>query len=1196
MLQTKQDSGYQYIRVQEIGHTGWGGHAASSRTSERGVREATMRPRTARTGLILFVSALTTVMPDGNGAGRARAAITATPAAYEVIPGSAFVPVQPSTDARSESGGVLTCASGGTCTFVAPLALPAGATIGSVTLVGIDAASIASMIARVTRIDRFEFSGLNPHSIVAVISSGTDPAVRTFTSSSVTGGLVDPLNYYYVVSVSVAPGTQLYGVRVGYDPPVSPPATKRVGIPGITFIPRNSVSDQKSSFFGILTSDASGTVRFVAPVRLPKGAVVQRFALHARDFSTVDLTARLVRVPVASTTGTVMATVGSAGSDEAVREFSTSTISGATIDPVNNVYYAEILLASTVEAYGVTIDYTGGVEAGLNSPQAVALLACGPTSTSADHAAPSGDALTGSSSFSCDARFPDGAVLGALRLSARDGASTSNAVVSVMRLDATGAAAEQLVGQVSSSGSSATLAQYTQSASLTEPIDNGRYFYSLRVQQGAGIDSVAARVEFALAPCVDGDDDGFVTCGACALQAGQTCGDCRDSDRNVYPGATQICDGVNDDCSDPSWPAVPSSESDGDGDGVAACAGDCNDANSAVHPGATEVCNGIDDDCDGSMDEGYDADGDGLGVCVDNCPATLNASQSDRDDDGLGDACETGSVLADVDHSGRVDGFDLIRMARAWGAASPEATYDASVDLDGSGQVDGTDLTLLAAPFGATVSSYLVPPQSLQAAAIDAVSVRVSWVDATGGGAIGFRIDRKDGASGAFHTVRSVPVGTNAIDDSGLMPLVEYTYRVRAYNAAASSAYSNLAAVNTPSGTPRPPSDLTATGASSSQIQLHWVDQSSDEEGFAIERAPGGTAAFAEIARVGAGVVDYADSGLPSAMDFDYRVRAYNAFGYSGYSNVDRGTTQLAPPTAPSGLLASAASTTQIHLVWTDNSTIETGFTVERAPGGTTSFAVIAASLPPNTTSYDDSGLTSGQSYAYRVKAFNAAGPSSYSNTSTATATPQPPSAPSGLTATAQTPSSIRLNWTDNSSNEDGFSIERSTGGGAYAPVGSVGANVGTFTSSSLSPMMTYSFRVRAFNSGGNSSYTTPASATTLVSFMSNVYPLLHNSTASGGAGCISCHASTVRNDPVDATHTNGLSFNFNNVTSVYHEVTNDDGSEARSRVNVSSPDSSRLLQYPTNRAGESHTLVFSTSDSRYQLLRKWISEGAQNN
>ena len=69
----------------------------------------------------------------------------------------------------------------------------------------------------------------------------------------------------------------------------------------------------------------------------------------------------------------------------------------------------------------------------------------------------------------------------------------------------------------------------------------------------------------------DSDADGFTTCD-----------DCDDASAAVYPGASQACDGINNDCSDPVWPAVPSSEQDADGDGFRRCAGaqpaDCDDA------------------------------------------------------------------------------------------------------------------------------------------------------------------------------------------------------------------------------------------------------------------------------------------------------------------------------------------------------------------------------------------------------------------------------------------------------------------------------------------------------------------------------------------------------------------------------------------------------------------------------------------
>jgi hypothetical protein len=77
-----------------------------------------------------------------------------------------------------------------------------------------------------------------------------------------------------------------------------------------------------------------------------------------------------------------------------------------------------------------------------------------------------------------------------------------------------------------------------------------------------------------------------------------------------------------------------------DGDGYTTCAGDCDDHNAAVHPGATETCNGIDDNCDGHVDEGLDRDGDTVSDCVDNCPNAANITQADRDGDLVGDVCD----------------------------------------------------------------------------------------------------------------------------------------------------------------------------------------------------------------------------------------------------------------------------------------------------------------------------------------------------------------------------------------------------------------------------------------------------------------------------------------------------------------------------------------------------------------------------
>jgi serine protease AprX len=93
------------------------------------------------------------------------------------------------------------------------------------------------------------------------------------------------------------------------------------------------------------------------------------------------------------------------------------------------------------------------------------------------------------------------------------------------------------------------------------------------------------------------------------------------------------------------------------------------------------------------------------------------------------------------------------------------------------------------------------------------------------------------------------------------------------------------------------------------------------------------------------------------------------------------------------------------------------------------------------------------------------------------TATPTPgatvPAAPSGLTGTVLTSTSIRLNWVDNSNNETGFSIQRCSGANCtnFAQIATVGAGVTTYTNTGLTSGQRYRYRVRAFNTVGNSAF-----------------------------------------------------------------------------------------------------------------------------
>jgi hypothetical protein len=185
-------------------------------------------------------------------------------------------------------------------------------------------------------------------------------------------------------------------------------------------------------------------------------------------------------------------------------------------------------------------------------------------------------------------------------------------------------------------------------------------------------------------------------------------------------------------------------------------------------------------------------------------------------------------------------------------------------------------------------------------------------------------------------------------------------------------------------------------------------------------------------------------------------------------------------PAAPSNLTATAVSTSQIDLSWTDNASNEDGFKIERCQGALCTDFVQISTVPANVSSYSNTGLSAATTYRYRVRAYNSAGDSGYSNTASATtlSLPTVPAPPSALTATAVSSRQINLAWNDNSNNESGFRIERAVGGIFFSEIAVVGANVTTYSDQNVLPGITYHYRVRAYNELGNSAYSNTASAT----------------------------------------------------------------------------------------------------------------------
>ncbi len=171
----------------------------------------------------------------------------------------------------------------------------------------------------------------------------------------------------------------------------------------------------------------------------------------------------------------------------------------------------------------------------------------------------------------------------------------------------------------------------------------------------------------------------------------------------------------------------------------------------------------------------------------------------------------------------------------------------------------------------------------------------------------------------------------------------------------------------------------------------------------------------------------------------------------------DIGAYEIAIPVAPSGLTATAASQTQINLAWTDNSVIETGFKVERE--GT---LIITTAI--DAISYDNTNLSCGTTYNYSVKSTNTVGDST-AVTASATTQDCPLTAPSDLTSTDVSQNKINLSWTDNSSVETGFKIERDG-----VLITTTIADTTSYSNGGLTCSTNYSYSVKATNAAEDSS------------------------------------------------------------------------------------------------------------------------------
>jgi hypothetical protein len=276
-------------------------------------------------------------------------------------------------------------------------------------------------------------------------------------------------------------------------------------------------------------------------------------------------------------------------------------------------------------------------------------------------------------------------------------------------------------------------------------------------------------------------------------------------------------------------------------------------------------------------------------------------------------------------------------------------------------------------------------PTGLAATAVSSTQVNLSWTD-NSGNETNYLVERSSDGGATWTNLATLGANATSYADTSVNSASTYSYRVQAYNATANSGYSNTATASTPTPpvattVPAKPLNVATTANSSTQITVMWSDVA-NESGYRVQRSSDGVN-WTTAGTVGANVTSFANTGLTASTVYNYRVIAFNSAGDSLASNVVQAQTQAAPvvtgtPAAPSNLRITGGTNTALTLAWNDNSTNESGFSIERWNGYSW---VGLGTVSANTTSVQNINLKPNTVYYYRVRAYNTSGYSAYSNT-----------------------------------------------------------------------------------------------------------------------------------------------------------------------------------------------------------------------
>ena len=302
--------------------------------------------------------------------------------------------------------------------------------------------------------------------------------------------------------------------------------------------------------------------------------------------------------------------------------------------------------------------------------------------------------------------------------------------------------------------------------------------------------------------------------------------------------------------------------------------------------------------------------------------------------------------------------------------------------------------------FEASTSTYAQAPGApfnLTARAVGTSRIDLSWSAPrnTGGAPIlGYRIEASDDGGRNWNIIirRNTNSKTTTASDVTLQPATTRHYRVAAINTAGTGPFSNAARATTEATVPGAPRSLDANADGTSRIELSWREPTSDGgsriTGYRIEVSEDGGASWDNLVTNSHNTrTTYVHPGLEPATRRHYRVSAINRIGVSRASRVASAITDATVPNAPTGLTATAVTSTQIDLFWLapayNGGAPVTGYRIEVSENGA-AWTDLRTNTQSRATTFQHTGLMPGSTRQYRVSAINRVGAGAPSDTASA--------------------------------------------------------------------------------------------------------------------------------------------------------------------------------------------------------------------